>query len=96
MLGLLLFRCANYTSEYFRPHSRIQPHSSQLSTTTYITCLTTFIVSYAAAQVLTTVTSDYRMLEDPQYSEVVRWGDQGDNFVVHPPSVLFGVRYVRP
>ena len=57
-------------------------HSSQLSATTYITCLTTFIVSYAAAQVLTTVTSNYRMLEDPQYSEVVRWGDQGDSFVV--------------
>ncbi|RYP65583.1 hypothetical protein DL771_008237 [Monosporascus sp. 5C6A] len=24
----------------------------------------------------------YKMLEDPQYSEVVRWGDQGDSFVV--------------
>lgn len=23
-----------------------------------------------------------RMLEDPAYSEVVRWGDQGDSFVV--------------
>ena len=56
----------------------------------------TFLVSYAAAQVLTTVTSNYRMLEDSQYSEVVRWGDQGDHFVVHTPSVLFGVRYVRP
>jgi hypothetical protein len=22
------------------------------------------------------------MLEDPAYSEVVRWGDQGDSFVV--------------
>ena len=82
MLGLLFFRCANYTSEYFRSRYRVQPHSSQLSATTYITCLTTFIVSYAAAKVLTTVTSNYRMLEDPQYSEVVRWGDQGDSFVV--------------
>lgn len=24
----------------------------------------------------------YRMLEDPTYSEIVRWGDEGDSFVV--------------
>ena len=23
-----------------------------------------------------------RMLEDPSYSQVVRWGDEGDSFVV--------------
>jgi osomolarity two-component system response regulator SKN7 len=24
----------------------------------------------------------YKMLEDPSYSEIVRWGDEGDSFVV--------------
>jgi osomolarity two-component system response regulator SKN7 len=31
---------------------------------------------------LLTIRFSLRMLEDPQYSEVVRWGDQGDSFVV--------------
>lgn len=29
-----------------------------------------------------TLTSTFRMLEDPTYAQVVRWGDEGDSFVV--------------
>lgn len=35
------------------------------------------------------LTSTIRMLEDPTYAQVVRWGDEGDSFVVLEVSAIF-------
>lgn len=39
---------------------------------------------------------DYRMLEDPSYSEIVRWGDEGDSFVVLEVMRITGDPVVHP
>lgn len=37
-----------------------------------------------------------RMLEDPSYSEIVRWGDEGDSFVVLEVILLGALRSFPP
>lgn len=79
---LLVFRSANYTSEYFPPAyspTREIPWQSYRVLPSY-SCYHITYVCFLVAN--TDEMGNLRMLEDPQYSEVVRWGDQGDSFVV--------------
>ena len=87
------FRCANSTSEssclsplaFFTFFSSPPPPPLHCTALHAFSCPTTPHKRYYHGSIIRIFTNWLfldRMLEDPSYSEIVRWGDEGDSFVV--------------